>query len=53
MGGPLKQVIGLLSQGIYSRGELDNSSKPNQTRAKGRPLEKQFTAHKKELLRGQ
>jgi hypothetical protein len=31
------QVKGILSLGIYSRGELDNNSKPNQTRAKGSP----------------
>jgi hypothetical protein len=43
------QVKGLLSQGFYSRGELDNSSIPNQTRAKASPPEKHFTANKKEL----
>ena len=31
-------------------GVLDNSSKPNQTRAKGSLQEKYFTANKKELL---
>jgi hypothetical protein len=41
------QVKGLLSQEIYSRGELDNSSKPNRTRTKGSPPEKHFTAIRK------
>ncbi len=41
-GGPMGCVKGLLSQGIYSRGELDNSSKPNRTRAKGSQPEKHF-----------
>ncbi len=45
--GPSK---GQLSQGIYSRGELDNNSKPKRTKAKGNPPEKHFTASKKELL---
>jgi hypothetical protein len=44
------QVNGLLSQGIYSTGELNKSFKTNQTRAKSIPPEKHFTAHKKELL---
>jgi hypothetical protein len=34
---------------LLKKRELDNSSKPNQTRAKGRPLEKN-TCSKKELL---
>jgi hypothetical protein len=38
-GGPGGQVKGLFSQGIYSRGELDNSSRLDQTRAKGSRLE--------------
>jgi hypothetical protein len=49
-GGPVSPVKGLQSQGIYSRGELDNSYKPNQTRAKGSLPEKQLTANEKELL---
>ncbi len=49
-GNPEGQVKGLLSQGIYSRGVLDNSSRTNQTRAKGSLPEKHFTANKKELL---
>jgi hypothetical protein len=40
---------GLLSQNIYSKRELDNSSKSNQTRAKGSLPEKNTTS-KKELL---
>jgi hypothetical protein len=49
-GGPEDQVKGLLLQGIYSRENLDNSSRPNQTRAKGSPLEKHFTANKSLFL---
>ncbi len=46
----MDRVKGIFSQGIYSRRELDNSSKPKRTRAKGSPPEKHFTAKKKELL---
>ncbi len=48
--GPEGQVKGLLSQGIYSKGELDNSSISNQTMAKGGLPEKHFTANKKKLF---
>jgi hypothetical protein len=44
------RVEGLLSKEFCSRGELDNSSKPIRTRAKGSPPEKYFTENKKELL---
>jgi hypothetical protein len=44
------RVKGLLSQGIYSGGEPDNSTKSNQTRAKGSLPKKYFTVNKKELL---
>jgi hypothetical protein len=40
---------GLLSQNIYSKRELEKSSKPNWIRAKGSPPEKNTTS-KKELL---
>jgi hypothetical protein len=48
--GPGGRAKGLLSQGIYSRRELNNSSILNQTRVTGSPLEKYFTTNKKELL---
>ncbi len=37
--GPVGQFKALLSRKIYSRRDLDNSSKPNQIRAKGIPPE--------------
>jgi hypothetical protein len=41
------RVKGLHLTGIYSRGKLDNSSKPNQIRAKGSSPEKQFITKRK------
>ncbi len=41
------QLKGLLSQGSYSRGELDNQTNLGK---KGSLPEKHFTANKKELL---
>jgi hypothetical protein len=43
------QVKGYSHTRIYSRGELDNSSQPNQTGAKGSTPEKHFSANEKEL----
>jgi hypothetical protein len=46
--GPMGQIKGLLSRNIYSRIELDNSSKPNRIGQKA--ARQKTTAIKKELL---